>query len=282
MEESPIIIYGAPRSGTTYVQMILNHQPDLFISLEIRLFAWLHRTLKVTSQQEEFLFQDREKVVAHFRAAYPDLVRDFYRKLAPRARYWGDKNPHYASSVNRGCLETIVELFPGARFIHVIRDGRDVACSLVRKRWAKFDAAHQLWIDHIDIGTAFGATQTPKTYFELRYEELVRDDVAMMQRVFDFLDIEMDPGVKDACLRQQDKRTIVASGATRDLSRGVAASEWSTTFTPPQQRQSLELVGKHLVKYGYETEESLARLQQEIGERLQSAVPHPPAVPAKS
>lgn len=104
LERSPIIIYGAPRSGTTYLQHILNQHPQVFVSREARLFAWLHQSLNVLTQHDQFLVTYRGEFRDHLRKALPDVIRDFYRKLNPGVPYWGDKNPHYADPGNRGCL----------------------------------------------------------------------------------------------------------------------------------------------------------------------------------
>jgi hypothetical protein len=94
-------------------------------------------------------------------------MRDFYGDLAPDARYWGDKNPHYADPFNRGSLELVAELFPGSRFVHIIRDGRDVVSSLSQKRWregkpwATFDHALRAWKQHVRLGRGFGEALGP-------------------------------------------------------------------------------------------------------------------------
>src|SRR5262245_51327649 len=122
-EQSPIIIYGAPRSGTTYLCEILNHHPDVFISGESRVFLWVQASLNNLTQRSELLWYGRKVFVEHLRKQYPELIRGFYQELSPGAKYWGDKYPHYAAPVHRGCLETIRALFPSAKFIHIIRDG---------------------------------------------------------------------------------------------------------------------------------------------------------------
>jgi len=111
------------------------------------------------------------------------------RKLAPDASVWGDKNPHYAHPHNLGCLETVVELFPGARFIHIVRDGRDVALSQRQISWCSSnsfrlaeDWAHKTTLCH-KVGRVLG----PDQYLELRYEELVRDPEPVLRQVCDFL-----------------------------------------------------------------------------------------------
>jgi hypothetical protein len=47
-ERDPIVVFGAPRSGTTYLEQILNAHPAVFISHETRVFAWLHHALVLT------------------------------------------------------------------------------------------------------------------------------------------------------------------------------------------------------------------------------------------
>jgi hypothetical protein len=268
-QPSPIIIYGAPRSGTTYLNRILSEHPDIFISREIRLFLWVNESLNVLTQSDEFLYHHRDAFVAHLRSVYPDLIRSFYRTLEPNVRYWGDKYPHYASPEHPGCLETIRELFPQTRFIHIIRDGRDVVTSLIRKRkpsgepWADFEQAHLDWMSHVDRGAEFGRALPPGNYFELQYEDLIADDPGMARRVFDFLEIAMHPNVEAFCRSQQEERTPL-SGPTRDLSTGAENSDWERALTPREQQVSLDLIGDHLVKYGYETGESLQELRRTV------------------
>ena len=127
----PIIVFGAPRSGTTYLQELLNMHPDVFVSHETRIFAWLHDAVSVLTHEDRCLVTYREQFIDHLRSALPQVIRDFYRSLAADAIYWGDKNPHYADWNNDGCLELIADLFPNARFIDLIRDGRHVVSSLL-------------------------------------------------------------------------------------------------------------------------------------------------------
>jgi hypothetical protein len=219
------------------------------------------------------LLTHRDEFVEHLRAAFPQVIRDFYRSLAPEVRYWGDKYPRYANPLNAGLLEMVVELFPGARFIQIIRDGRDVVSSLVRKQdeagkpWATFEVANELWPSCIDYGSAFGRALPANQYFELRYEELVADDLAGARGLFGFIGLDLDPAVEAFCLSEQAERTPF-SGPTRDLEEGIGASDWATVFGLGDQARSLELIGAHLVRYGYETEASLAQLQERIARAI--------------
>jgi Sulfotransferase family len=270
----PIVVYGAPRSGTTYLEQILNSHPEIFISHETRVFAWLQRALALTN--DHFLIANqREALVAHLRDELPSVIRDFYGRLAPGKRYWGDKNPHYADPKAAGSLDLVAELFPGALFIHIIRDGRDVVSSLVRKQhdegrpWATFEQAHDVWKKHVRFGRAFGERVGSDRYLELRYEDLIADDVARAREMLRFLGLDPHPAVDAFCRSQREQRTPFKE-PMRDLGHGIAASEWSTVLSLEEQARSLELIGKQLVLYGYETEASLARLRDEIAAALAS------------
>lgn len=58
---SPLIVFGAPRSGTTYLNGILNRHPQVFIAHETRLFAWLHRACRTLTRDEHLLLNHREE-----------------------------------------------------------------------------------------------------------------------------------------------------------------------------------------------------------------------------
>ena len=263
---NPIILYGCPRSGTTYLHYMLNAHPDVFVSRETRLFAWLHQTLNVLTEHDSYLLNYRSEFVEHLQAELPEVIRRFYEKMTMTARkrwrprrsavrYWGDKNPHYADSRNDGCLETVVQLFPEARFVHIVRDGRDVIASLLRREndgrpWVDFERAHYVWITHVRRGRSFGLSQPPGHYLELRYEELIADDLASARSLFAFLDIDMHPAVEQFCEEQRRARTPF-SEPTRDISAGVQGSDWLAILDEEQQARSLGLLGETLLDFGY-------------------------------
>jgi hypothetical protein len=269
----PIIIFGAPRSGTSYLNRVVNEHPDAYVSEEARLFTWVHHSLKVMVEDSRFVRKHQDLFIDHLRANYPELIRSFYRDLRPTARYWGDKNPHYASPVHEGCLETISELFPGTRFIHIIRDGRDVVTSLVRKGWADFERAHHVWTTHVDIGSQFCA-RFPDSCLEIRYEDLVRDDVAGAKRIFEFLGIPIHRRVVRFCRKQQRRRSLVKK-PTRDLRRDIAGSDWGLVFATDQKLRSMDLLGDHLVRLGYETEPSVRDAKEKLARQSGFVPAHP-------
>jgi predicted SAM-dependent methyltransferase len=287
-EPAPLIVFGAPRSGTTYLQRVMDLHPAIFLSHETRVFAWLHAAINVLPASDQFVVTERERFVAHLRSALPGVLRDFYEELEPSTRYWGDKNPHYADPNNRGCLALTAELFPGTRFVNIVRDGRDVVASLLRRNhengdpWVDFEAAHRTWLQHVDIGRSFGARQGPESYLEIRYEDFVRDDVVGAKELCAFLDLELPPAVEQFCAAQRRQRTPLSS-PTRASIGDLSSSDWSTVFSPEERLRSLDLLGPQLVNLGYETEESIRKLRDDIAlePRARTAIPAAPAYPQR-
>lgn len=118
-------------------------------------------------------------------------------------------------------------------------------------------------MNHVDLATEFGKTQPESQYFLIRYEELTGDDFGMIARLFDWLKIEMHPKVRTFCDSQRGQRTPFSHPA-RNLAVGAHDSDWGKRLNPKDQLRSLELIGNHLVQYGYATDASLAALKDQI------------------
>ncbi|MCA8976405.1 MAG: sulfotransferase [Planctomycetes bacterium] len=259
----PIVILGAPRSGTTYLQGIMVRHPEVAISNEVRLFEWLRRATTMPDD-ERVLFGRADEFLGHLRRELPGVIRSWYAAMAPRARWWGDKNPHYAES--RATLDTIVELFPGARFVHIVRDPRAVIGSLLKKRhadgrpWVIPEEAHVLVGTHLNIAAEFGQACGGERFFELRYEDLVADDEARASELFEWLGIPFTDEVAAFCRSQQRERTAF-SGPTSDLGvaggRAEAIAAWSAALPADARPVSLQFLAPFLLRYGYEDEASL-------------------------
>ncbi len=259
----PIVIFGAPRSGTTYLNTLVNTHPEVYVTHETRVLHWLHLALRRLPSSDRAVKTHRALFVGHLEEELPEVVRAFYRRMRPHARYWGDKNPFYGSNDAAGALDTVAEVYPGARFVHILRDGRDVAASLVRKIspdgevWTTLEAAGRVWVQHVDNGVAFGARRSAEDYLEIRFEDLIADDLGHARRLFSFLGIELAPETVEFCEKQRQERTVV-SGATSV--GGIGSEQWRLALSVEEQVTLLRDIGPHLVRYGYETEESLRRL----------------------
>jgi hypothetical protein len=103
---------------------------------------------------------------------------------ADRKPRWANKTPSYVHM-----LPLLKGLYPKMKFIHCVRDGRDVVTSLLSYKGAARDvedAAHW-WVRKAGAGVVWGGNN-PDRYFELRYEELLASPVLTMRRLLDFLE----------------------------------------------------------------------------------------------
>lgn len=263
----PVVVTGAPRSGTTYLRAILEQHPDVSLTNELRVFRWAHEVLHGAAEPRMHLRgPHRDVVLEEAAAALPDVVRGAYRRISPDARHWGDKNPFYAEDPAH--LRTIVTLFPTARIVNLVRDGRDVAASLSRRRtpdgtpWSSLGDAADLWLRCVASAEEFATTAPPDTFLDLPYERLVADDVRVAEEVLDFLGIRMSPAVRDFCASQREQRTPV-SQPTSDLDEAGESGRTTgwRSLPRPDRLLLLDRLAPVLVRRGYETAESLARLR---------------------
>ena len=98
---------------------------------------------------------------------------------------WGDKTPHYVRHI-----EWIAEVYPKAQFIHMIRDGRDVARSRVNAGFTpsmRRSAAH--WRTEVKTGQAAGKKLRAARYREVFYEELVRSPRSVLRDLCAWIDL---------------------------------------------------------------------------------------------
>jgi hypothetical protein len=93
----------------------------------------------------------------------------------------------------------LAEAMPTARFVHMARDGRDVAGSVVLRSWGPNDmvSAIEWWADEmIAISRAIGRV-SPSRVLELRMESLVGDERDLaFERLCGFLGIDDDPPMR--------------------------------------------------------------------------------------
>ena len=127
------------------------------------------------------------------RAAAADAAQDAYRFVAAAPfeayaaqhgkRRWGDKTPHYVHHVDH-----LLRLWPRARFVVLVRDGRDVALSLRRMPFGPNNAwaAAQWWARGIRAG-ARAQREHPGAVLTLRYEDLAQRPEEEVRRLCAFL-----------------------------------------------------------------------------------------------
>lgn len=131
--ETWVFILGAPRSGTTWTQLLLSQHPEVSTSPETHLvdgyLAPLHERVRWEQERDmtgltSVLPEDElRRLFAEFAASVLGSVSS---RAEEGASVFVEKTPQNALH-----LDVLLEHFPGARFLHVIRDPRDVAASML-------------------------------------------------------------------------------------------------------------------------------------------------------
>jgi hypothetical protein len=122
-----IIVGGPPRSGTTLVQNILDMHPEITGAPEFLHFPDIVRMRQAMSANiargwlEEYCTQ--EELDEYLRR----FVESLFRKVATRTQYISEKTPQ-----NVLCFQELIELFPGAKYVNIVRDPRAIVASLLQ------------------------------------------------------------------------------------------------------------------------------------------------------
>jgi hypothetical protein len=195
-------VVGVGRSGTTLLRLMLDSHPELALPPETGFLPAIHERreeldaetladLLVAAPQWPDFHLDEAELRAELRRLRPFSAaagaRCFYRLYARRFGKcrWGDKTP-----VHGRHMPAIQELLPEARFVHLIRDGRDVALSLRPLWFAPGQDARTLaryWRDGIEA--ARRDAPRLRHYIEFRYEELTAEPERVLTGVCDFLEL---------------------------------------------------------------------------------------------
>lgn len=206
MEITPFFIIGIGRSGTTLLRLMFHNHPNIAVPYESHFITDYYNNLEAYGDlsnegnldkllsdilQEYLLTQwdhefDAQRIKAAingnslesiFNAIYGD-----YAKGKGKTR-WADKSDY----LDR--MHMIIKIFPKAKFIHIIRDGRDVANSVLKLPWGPKDliGAAEWWNEYIRLARCVGAVLGEDTYTEVRYEDLVEAPEKELRRLCEFV-----------------------------------------------------------------------------------------------
>lgn len=244
-----VFICGCPRSGTTLLGRIADAHPSLAVVHESR---WIARTFErrkgltgdgaVTPDLAHFLCHPRalaplgispakmtELIHAHVGRSFAALVSSVFDDYAARQgkQLAGDKSPGYVRY-----LPLLHQLWPAARFVHIVRDPRDVYLSVLdwgkgATRFTTFDADPATttavwWRWYVELGREAGARLGPDRYLEVGYESLVAEPEREVKRMCRFLGLAYQPRMLEFHTgRERHDPTLDAKKAWRPVTAGL-------------------------------------------------------------
>lgn len=272
----PFFIIGSGRSGNTLLRSILSGNSDISIPPEsyripfaIKKFHifnnrdWediVSQVLKEFEDCKEFYtweiditdVQKRLENIADSKRTlsniFDELFCTYTEKHSPGSKIWGDKTP-----MNTLYLDWIGTVFPRSKFIHIIRDGRDVASSYLKmERYDTILEAANRWINSIESAQSFGS-KIKENYIEIRYEELVTKPEEVIKDTCDFLDIDYDSKMLDHT-KQVKKLGDTDKEHHSNLSKPISSDsvgKWRNNLSESDQESITKLLHKHLQRLGY-------------------------------
>lgn len=269
----PVFLLGFQRSGTTLLRLLLDAHSSLAIPFEsfVLIDFWRRRSTYgdlCTLEQRARLVEDliRAKGISSWNprvsrididlesctsyAATIDALFTAYARHCGKTR-WGDKTPSYTSD-----FHILNLLFPEARFVHLIRDGRDAALSLVRQPWgpSDFPSALRKWNEVVGWARKMGAMLPSARYLEIRYEDLIADPESVLRSVTSFVGLEYEPQMLQAHARVHETMPSRSMGVHRHLAHPVdpqLAEQWRDGLSRSEQALAVKLAGPLLEELGY-------------------------------
>jgi hypothetical protein len=277
LPERPVMIGGCPRSGTTLLRTMLNVHPEFAIPRETRfvLEAWRRRTLFgdlrkpdnrrrlarwiFTSEktQAKRLRLDLEQTIERLVAAPPTLgsllaecfVMFSEKQGKPR---WGDKRPLYALQIG-----AIFDLFPSAHFIHMVRDPRACAASGRKLNWydGNIVPTVQYWEASLRAVAAMRWSLPADQLLEIRYEDLVCEPQATLERIFRFVGAASDEGTLERVTDFHEREETLSPRFHPNLKRPLDVSRvsaWTKVLSSEEVAFIEETTAPLMDRWAYE------------------------------
>ena len=292
----PCFLVGCGRSGTTLLRLMLNAHPEVSIPQESHVIykvarlrargrwpasvatdaGWAHLvdTLAETPYLDSWEFDRapvRERLEALGERTHAAAFRALFDEYLDQrgGTWWGDKTPQHVQY-----LLVLDRLFPGGKVVHVVRDGRDVALSLMSRPWGprRMELAGYYWAWLVLSGVVAGAVLGPERYREVRFEDLVTHPEATLRGLCDWLGLGFRHELLDY-YRTDDAVSYTRGGP---VAKKLATppdpghtQRWRERMTPRDHRVFVRQAGGLLAPLGYDVDGLPAR-QRRVQARIEA------------
>ncbi len=244
-----IFLVGARRSGTQWLQRVLGTHPSIVtVPSETHLFS--HGLVPLServqhgvphSSRTGFVYMDRDDFLDGLRDFCDRLFGGLLEHLGQPDQMLLERTPWHVYA-----LDLIGAVYPDAHVIHIIRDGRDVARSLVAQDWGPdtLEGAAAEWMSSVRAGRSSG--KALERYVEVRYEDLMADPRTHVRALLIRLGIDDSDQVVDAALLEAEVQRNVDP-----TSRGVRPEKWRHELGSAELAAIEQIAGPLLEECGY-------------------------------
>ena len=268
----PVLILGVRRSGTTLLRVMLDRNSEIAVPDESYFVPQLAHRHGRRPDPDAFVDDIRRLDTLREWEISPEDVRsrlrpglttgeaigaiyETYAEHQGKAR-WGDKTPMYMQH-----LPLLEALFPDARFVHLIRDGRDTAISflampegIVTQSWAHPRSLQDFaceWRVEVEAARQLGGRVGPRRYVEVRYEDLVAEPERELRGICMFAELPWEPGMLDYAGNVDVSRKPHQQRLAQPPTRGVR--DWRRDLPSEHVDLFESVAGDLLRELGYET-----------------------------
>lgn len=256
-QQSPVILGGCQRSGTTLLRVMLDSHPNIACGPECSLLTGgylpekLARRFDISAADISSL---RRQAQDH--AHFVELFLADYAQRRGKQR-WGEKTPQ-----NIRHVAWIFAHWPNAKFIHVLRDGRDAICSIrTHPRFRIIDGEKiptgilrplepciRGWLRDTGAGLAW---RGQPNYLEVRYEDLVNAPDATLKKICAFIGEDYSPALLRYHEQERDVTNFIANVAATKPVKTNAVGRWRSDLKPDELQLFQTLAGTRMAELGY-------------------------------
>ena len=238
---TPIFVVAPVRSGSTLLHLMLGSHPEITNPGECDFIFDLVDDAGNYPDMKEYrnwlslnrIFNAKQ-LKTDETLSYPDLMQFYLQQLI------GTK-ALLTLNVHRN-FHRIPGLFPAAKYIHLLRDPRDVARSCIGMGWAgHVYYGVDIWIDAERSWDQLKSTLDSSQYMEVRYEELIESTERTLTAICEFLGIDYSAHMMD-----------YAEQSTYDLPNQRLTYQWKTKYSERELCLVEGKVGDMLIDRGYE------------------------------
>ena len=271
MTGQPLFVLGVSRSGTTMLRVILDRSSGIAIPEESRFIPTLSRRHRDPVDRERFLDDvGRLPALATWGLTLSE-IEPFLRDSMPLGAAigavfvayaskhgkprWGDKSPMYMRH-----LPLLERLFGDARYVHLVRDGRDAALSFLEMPEGTFTRtwAHPTtpatfacqWRTEVVGARALGRRVGTHRFLEVRYEDLVAEPERVVRSICDFASLPFEPRMLEYAGDVDVSRKPQHRGLLRPPTTGLR--DWRTDMPQADALAFEAVAGDVLADLGYE------------------------------
>ncbi len=243
MIEHPIFLVGAERSGTTLLRLMLDHHPQLAFQYEFE-FAVdpidAQGNYPKLADYHEYLAYDRIFLSTNFtidpNLDYPQLVNSFLEQKQQRSQ-----KLRVGATVHRR-FDQLLRLWPSAYFIHLVRDGRDVAQSNIVMGWAgNLYTGVDAWIEAEQLWQQLSAKVAPERQITIYYEQLIENSDKVLNDLCQFIGLPFNPAMYNYAQR-----------TTYQLPNSSIGQQWRNKIPSYQIQLAETKIASLLEERGYE------------------------------